>query len=357
MVDQFHPQWSFLRGRPSSRSRAVEAPRSAISASRLCDELVGDHRAPPLVATVAVARHPMPHQRPQLDRHERLDVRPVLHQAARPALGRAADQVDVVGTHPGVERHVVGALQHVDRVDLEHAGAGQRAREGAHRRRVVGRVEEALGGQRDPAGLGLGQRGRRAGRVGEGTDANLAAAGDSPRVTGPRVMVPVVLEDDFRPTRPNRLAPGGAGALRIPGVLELRGKRLAGRVAATVAACALAAVALVLDGQADSDAALQAAGGQCGAAADGPATATIKIVPAGLRLEVRARATTTVAVGGTLTVVNNDRCRTRSRRWRSATTASRCSTSRSTRARPSRSSRSRPCGDGTYAFYCRFHQS
>ena len=73
-------------------------------------------------------------------------------------LGRAAQQVDVVRAHPGVQRHVVGALEHVDRVDLEHAGALEGALEGAHRGRRVRLVEEALGGERDPARLRDAQR-------------------------------------------------------------------------------------------------------------------------------------------------------------------------------------------------------
>ena len=33
MLDQFQPQWSFVRGSPSSSWRAVDGPRSVISAS------------------------------------------------------------------------------------------------------------------------------------------------------------------------------------------------------------------------------------------------------------------------------------------------------------------------------------
>ncbi len=132
-------------------------------------ELLGDDAAPPLVAAVAVARHPVSHHRPQVDRHERLDVGPVLHHPAWPALRRAAYEVDVVGTHACVERHVVGPLQHVHGVDLEHTGAVQGARERSHRRRGVARVEEALGRQRDATRLGPRER-RAGGRVqGRGT--------------------------------------------------------------------------------------------------------------------------------------------------------------------------------------------
>ena len=68
------------------------------------------------------------------------------------------EQLGVVGPHPGEQRHVVGPHQHVDRVDLEHPGAGQRARERAHRRDRVARVAEALRAERDPTGLAAAQR-------------------------------------------------------------------------------------------------------------------------------------------------------------------------------------------------------
>ena len=46
---------------------------------------VGVGREAPLAALGAVLLHPVAHQRPQLDRHQRLDVRPVLHEVARAA--------------------------------------------------------------------------------------------------------------------------------------------------------------------------------------------------------------------------------------------------------------------------------
>ena len=193
MVDQFQPQWSFFRGSPSSRSRAVEAPRSEISRSRPSVSSSVTDAPPPLVLAVAVAGHPVSHHRPEVDRHVGLDVRPVLHHPPWPGLRRPADQVDVVGTHPGVERHVVGPLQHVDRVDLQHAGARQGAREGAHGRLLVGRVEEALGRQRDPTRLGLG----------EGAHALNLTAGTPTRGRG------VLLGDDLWPWRASPLAASG----------------------------------------------------------------------------------------------------------------------------------------------------
>ena len=59
---------------------------------------------------------------------------------------RPAGASGVIWTHPREQRHVVGALEHVDRVDLQHTGARERAREGAHRRGGVARVAEALCG-------------------------------------------------------------------------------------------------------------------------------------------------------------------------------------------------------------------
>jgi hypothetical protein len=101
------------------------------------------------------------HHRPQLDRHERLDVRPVLQDPAPFATGAGAlEQPDVVGPHPGVEGHEVGAGEHVDGVDLEHAGALHGADERPHRRDGMGRVEEPLRGERDPSRLGVAERQR-----------------------------------------------------------------------------------------------------------------------------------------------------------------------------------------------------
>ena len=139
------------RGRARSRPRASATSASSRSAR---SSSTSSHHLPSLRA---VGLHPVLHHRPQLDRHERLDVRPVLHHPARLLLRGPRQQVGVVGTHPREQRHVVRPLQHVDRVDLEHAGAREGARERAHRRRRVTRVAEPLGGQRDAAGLRPGQ--------------------------------------------------------------------------------------------------------------------------------------------------------------------------------------------------------
>ena len=71
----------------------------------------------------------------------------------------AAEQLDVVGTHPREQRHVVRPLQHVDRVDLQQPGAPQGpAQEPAVGHPGRGRIEEALRGERRAAGLRQGHR-------------------------------------------------------------------------------------------------------------------------------------------------------------------------------------------------------
>ncbi len=138
-------------------ARGGRAPLADLGEDRFHElRLVGD-RVPPEPALLHVA-HPVAHVRPQLDRHERRDVCPVLHDPARVALGRTRQQVRVVGPHAGEQRHVVRPLQHVDRVDLQHRGARERAVEGAHRRHRVPRVAEPLRHQRDPSRLRLRQR-------------------------------------------------------------------------------------------------------------------------------------------------------------------------------------------------------
>ena len=155
--DQFQPQLPLARG-----CAVVEvARRDRAAALDLLEHPLAEHRLdarPPLELAIGVVVHPEPHHRPQLDRHERLDVRPVLDHPPRPALRRAPEQVHVVGAHPGVERHEVRALEHVDRVDLQHPRARERALERAHGRRLVPLVGEPLRGERDPAGLREAER-------------------------------------------------------------------------------------------------------------------------------------------------------------------------------------------------------
>jgi FtsP/CotA-like multicopper oxidase with cupredoxin domain/plastocyanin len=117
------------------------------------------------------------------------------------------------------------------------------------------------------------------------------------------LMIPVVLEDDFRPGRAIPLAPRMTSP-ENPWVLSLRGRRLAGRVTATAAAFALAATAVLLNGQASPDAALDAAAGSRAGVAAADA-ATIEILPAAFGAGKFQPATTNLAVGGTLTVTNS----------------------------------------------------
>jgi spore coat protein A len=85
-------------------------------------------------------------------------------------------------------------------------------------------------------------------------------------------------------------------------VLRVRGTRVAGRVTATAAALALAATAVVLDRQASSDAALEAAAGPS-VQATGPDTQTINIVPDGFGWKFQHKKYA-LAVGGTLSIHN-----------------------------------------------------
>src|SRR5262245_40128962 len=142
--------------------------------------------------------------------------------------------------------------------------------------------------------------------VGECTDANLVGGGDrlSPRdrplagLTGPGVMIRVVLEDDFLPLERFLLARPPSKP-ENPGVLSHRGRRLAARVSATAAALALAGTAIVLNGQARTGAALEAAAdsvARAGSPTSGSLTiANLSFTPNNL----------TIAKGGTLTVTNN----------------------------------------------------
>ena len=119
-------------------------------------------RAPGLPIDVG---HPPAKQRVELERNERCLVGPVLHEPpVDPTVSVSGDAVQagaVVGSQAGVDRHVVRAQEHVDRVELEHAellyeirdprGAGRSGRS---------RAAESLGGQGNPPGGGLRQLGR-----------------------------------------------------------------------------------------------------------------------------------------------------------------------------------------------------
>ncbi len=102
--------------------------------------------------------HPVLHVGPEIDRHVRRDVRPVLHQPPWPRARGALEQRHVVGTHPAEQRHEMGALENVDGVDLEDSGARDRAHQGAHRGGRVTRIEEALCSEGDPTCLRPSQR-------------------------------------------------------------------------------------------------------------------------------------------------------------------------------------------------------
>jgi len=168
------------------------------------------------------------------------------------------------------------------------------------------------------------------------------------------LMIPVVLEDDFRPGRAIPLAPRMTSP-ENPWVLSLRGRRLAGRVTATAGAFALAATAVLLNGQASPNAALEAAAGSR-AVADAADAATITITSIGFNSWKFEPANTDLAVGGTLKVFNNTSTphtitsvavgddgplfdvRIAPGETKTITTAS-------------------TLRDGTYSFYCRFHRA
>src|SRR5690606_6801754 len=85
--------------------------------------------------------------------HERRLVRPVLEQQPRRPAGGAMQQFGVVRAEPRVQRQVVGALQHVDRIDLEET---QATRDGGHVLTTDVRgpgTREPLRGKRDAPGL------------------------------------------------------------------------------------------------------------------------------------------------------------------------------------------------------------
>ena len=146
---------ALARGAPSSRSRAVSAPLA-----HLGDTDVDQSRG--LVAATASAPghgrtgHPPP-QQPATGRPARTPGRAPSTRRSGAAPLRGPLQHRCVGPDPGEQRQVVGPLQDVDRVDLEHAGPVDHPRAGAHRRAGGARVGEPLGGERDPPGLGAAQ--------------------------------------------------------------------------------------------------------------------------------------------------------------------------------------------------------
>src|SRR3712207_9520088 len=69
--------------------------------------------------TTLFRSHPPAEQRLQLDGDQRRLVPPELEQLTGGAVGGPLQQPGRVRAQAAVERHEVGALEHVDRVDLE----------------------------------------------------------------------------------------------------------------------------------------------------------------------------------------------------------------------------------------------
>ena len=129
------------------------------------------------------AGHPPAKQRVALHRDERGLVGPVLDQAprrpGRVVAGDAVQQRAVIWPQAREHRHVVGAAEDVDRVELEDPEPGHQLPDLARPRwRGRPRAPEALGGQRDPPRGGGAQSLRGAGHPGTVPD---AAAGFGPR--------------------------------------------------------------------------------------------------------------------------------------------------------------------------------
>ena len=143
-----------------------------------------------------------------------------------------------------------------------------------------------------------------------------------------------------------------------PCVVHRRGRGLFGRISATATALALAGAAVVLMGQARPGARLEAATGAV-SRADAPASATITIESTGAFNGFRfTPANTSLAVGGTLTVVNN----TASVHTFTSDATGDDGVNRLFDVRiPAGESRTidgvRPLPDGTYGFSCLIHPS
>jgi hypothetical protein len=149
------------RGERAAVANLVEHPGH--QAGLLCHD--PRHAAPRVRAGVG---HPPAEQRLQVDGDQRGLVAPELEQLAGPAVGRPLEQRRRVRPQAAVERHEVGALQHVDRVHLDQVQAAQHPAQVPHVGAAPGRrIEEALGGQGDAPSLRDGERfgyGHRAGR-------------------------------------------------------------------------------------------------------------------------------------------------------------------------------------------------
>ena len=154
------------RGERPAPTHLVEHPGDQLGL------LAGDahHAAPGEIVRLG---HPPSEQRLQVDGDQRRLMPPELEQLTRLAVGRAVEQLGRVRTQAAVKRHVVGPLQHVDRVHLDQVQPAQHspqvAQVGGATRFGVG---EALRGQRDAAGLRHGEG------LGHGHEQNLMVGYD-----------------------------------------------------------------------------------------------------------------------------------------------------------------------------------
>jgi hypothetical protein len=109
------------------------------------------HAAPRIRVGLA---HAPPQQRMRVDGQQGRLVRPVLEQGGGPGSGnaRVVQPPRLVRSEPAEQRQVVGATQHVDRVDLDGAEAAERSHDVRASRRPARRAVQTLGRQRDTAG-------------------------------------------------------------------------------------------------------------------------------------------------------------------------------------------------------------
>ena len=113
-------------------------------------------------ATAGVFAHPPAQQRPVLDGHQRGLVCPILDQEPRRSCAvtprRGVEHVAVIRAEPAEHRRIVGPHRHRHRVQLQHLDTtDEPAQIAAGHRTGRGRGCKALGGDRNPAGLGRGQ--------------------------------------------------------------------------------------------------------------------------------------------------------------------------------------------------------
>jgi hypothetical protein len=108
--------------RSLAQRTGAHRPLLADPLEHLGDELralaLHPHRGAPALFERLGPRHPPAQQRVQVDRQQRGLVPPVLEQLAAPE-GQVGDQPGVVRPEPAEQRQVVGALEDVDRVDLQ----------------------------------------------------------------------------------------------------------------------------------------------------------------------------------------------------------------------------------------------